>query len=123
MVRVVLSGQGFYYIVTGIWALVGIRSFQAVTGPKTDLWLVKTVGALVAAIGATFWVSAARRRPPAETAVLAVGSGVALAAIDIAYVRRGRISRVYLLDAAEELAAVALLLAAWPRGAGADMNP
>ena len=39
--------QAIYYIATGVWSLVGIRSFQAVTGPKIDTWLVKTVGVLV----------------------------------------------------------------------------
>ena len=35
-------GQGAYYALTALWALVHVRSFQAITGPKTDLWLVKT---------------------------------------------------------------------------------
>jgi hypothetical protein len=33
---------------TGLWPLVSIGTFQQVTGPKTDLWLVKTVGVLIA---------------------------------------------------------------------------
>ena len=28
--------QGAYFLVTGVWPLVSIRSFQAVTGKKTD---------------------------------------------------------------------------------------
>ena len=35
---------------TGIWPLLDIESFQDVTGSKTDLWLVRTVGVLVAVI-------------------------------------------------------------------------
>lgn len=29
--------QGTFYLATGIWPLVHIESFVAVTGPKTDL--------------------------------------------------------------------------------------
>lgn len=50
--------QGIYFLATGIWSLVHIASFQKVTGPKTDLWLVKTVGLLVIAIGAGLIVTA-----------------------------------------------------------------
>ncbi len=30
---------------------MGIRTLEVVTGPKTDLWLVKTVGVLVGVSG------------------------------------------------------------------------
>jgi hypothetical protein len=43
--------QAAYYLMTGLWPLFHRRSFEAVTGPKTDYWLVRTVGVLVAAIG------------------------------------------------------------------------
>ena len=39
--------QAGYFVVTGVWPIVHMRSFLAVTGPKTDLWLVKTIGVLV----------------------------------------------------------------------------
>jgi hypothetical protein len=45
--------QGWFYLLTGLWAILDIDSFQRVTGPKVDLWLVKTVGVLVIVIGAT----------------------------------------------------------------------
>src|SRR5437879_6174180 len=32
--------QGLYFLLTGLWQLLSISSFQAVTGPKHDLWLV-----------------------------------------------------------------------------------
>jgi hypothetical protein len=109
-------GQGIYYLVTGIWALVSIRTFEAVTGPKTDRWLVKTVGVLVSVIGGVLILAGWRRRVEPEPAVLAAGSALGLAAIDTVYAARGRISKVYLLDAVSELA----LVAAWALGALAD---
>jgi len=115
MTRLLLFGQGVYFAITGLWALLHIRSFQAVTGPKTDLWLVKTVGALVLAIGAVLSLSSRRREPPAESALLAVGSSAALAGIDVFYSLRGRISKIYLADAVVEVLLALMMLASWPR--------
>src|SRR5688572_174435 len=91
---------------TGVWPLLHIDSFQAVTGDKTDLWLVKTVGLLVVVIGAA--VFAARTRPTLfpETFILAAGSALALGAVDVTYSLRGVISKIYLLDAVVEAALV-----------------
>ena len=44
--RLLLRLQGIFYLLTGIWPVLHIESFMAVTGPKTDIWLVKTVGLL-----------------------------------------------------------------------------
>jgi hypothetical protein len=30
--------------VTGVWPILRLRSFEAVTGPKKERWLVKTMG-------------------------------------------------------------------------------
>jgi hypothetical protein len=108
-------GQGLYYFVTGVWPLVSMRTFEAVTGPKVDKWLVKTVGVLVSVIGAVLWLAGRRRHVGPEPALLAVGSAAGLAAIDTVYSVRGRISKVYLLDAVVEVA----LVAAWVSARGA----
>ncbi len=105
--------QGAYYTVTGVWPLLSRRSFEAVTGAKTDWWLVQTVGVLVAVIGTTLAGAGARGRPGAPVRWLGVGSALGLATVDVVHVARGRIGRVYLLDAAAELGlATAWLVAA-----------
>src|SRR5215208_7809800 len=91
--------QAGYYVLSGVWPLVHLRSFERVTGPKTDAWLVKTVGVLVAVIGGALGLAGWRRRVTPELALVAAGSAAGLAAIDVVYVGRRRISRVYLLDA------------------------
>jgi len=118
--QTVATVQGIYYVLTGIWSLVSIRSFEAITGPKADRWLVKTVGVLVIAIGVTLLRTARRSRPMPDVALLGAGTAAGLAAIDVAYVAKGRISRVYLLDAAAEAALVAAWVVAQrqPRPAG-----
>ena len=49
--RQVASVQAAFYVGTGVWPLMHRRSFEWVTGPKTDFWLAQTVGLTVAAIG------------------------------------------------------------------------
>ena len=110
IVRLVLTVQAVYYLITGIWPILHMASFEAVSGPKTDDWLVRMVALLVVVIGATLWVAVRRRTWSREIRVLAIGSALAFAAIDIRYALGGRISPIYLADAGVELAIVALLL-------------
>jgi hypothetical protein len=107
--RLVAIAQGVYYLFTGIWPLISIRTFEMVTGPKNDRWLVKTVGIIVAVIGAVLTMAGVRRDRAPEIPVLAVGSAAGLTAIDVVYVAKGRIPPIYLLDAAGEL----ILIAWW----------
>jgi hypothetical protein len=102
-------GQGAYFLATGVWSLVSIETFQMVTGPKRDIWLVKTVGAIVGVIGGVLILAGARKRITPEVTLLAAGSAAALTAIDVVYVAKRRISPVYLLDAVAEL----LFIGAW----------
>jgi hypothetical protein len=101
--RHVAMVQGLYFLVTGVWPLVSIQSFMAVTGPKTDYWLVYTVAVLVISIGSALLVAAFSNRMTPEVAIMAIGSAVGLAAIDVLFVARGVISWVYLLDAIAEI--------------------
>ncbi|HEY8475700.1 MAG TPA: hypothetical protein VIN09_02390 [Chloroflexota bacterium] len=115
--RAVALVQGLYYLVTGLWAVVSVQSFQKVTGPKTDIWLVKTVGVLVAVIGGVLalW---SRRPAGLPVPLLGVGSALGLATIDTTYSLRGRIRPIYLLDALLEIAIVAW----WARAAAGALG-
>lgn len=101
--------QGAYFVLAGVWPLISMRTFEAVTGPKVDRWLVKTVGLLVTVVGSALLADA--RRPSRGTTTAGIGSAVALGAVDVVYAARGRISTIYLLDAVVE----AVLLAVWLR--------
>jgi hypothetical protein len=102
LVVAVALAQGGYDALTGLWPLVGIRTFERVTGPKVDRWLIQTVGVLVLAVGASLGLAGARRRVTPELALLAASSAAGLAAIDAVYVARRRIAPIYLLDALPE---------------------
>lgn len=108
--------QGAFYVATGVWPLLHMRSFEAVTGEKTDDWLVRTVGALIAVAGVTMTVAGLRRRVTPEIALLAAGSAAALAAVDLVYTHKGVIPPVYLLDAVAEAGLIGAWTAAAARG-------
>lgn len=106
--------QTAYYVPTGVWPLipyVGIRTFEWITGPKADRWLVQTFGALVAVIGVVIGRAAKRGNITPEVELLAVGSALSLATADVVFVARRRISPVYLGDAVMNLIIVATWLA------------
>ncbi len=103
--------QGSYFVLTGAWPIVSIRTFQMVTGPKKDLWLVKTVGALVAVVGLVMIIAGLRENVSFEIFLLAVGSAGALMIIDLNYVWKRTIAPIYLLDAAIEIVVIVLWFA------------
>lgn len=103
--------QGLYFLVTGLWPVVHIRSFERITGPKHEDWLVRTVGLFVTSIGAALTWSAIRRDVDEHTRTLGALGALAPALIDTYEGGRGRISRVYLVDAAVEW----LITALWAR--------
>ena len=107
--RVVAYVQAGYYGPAGVWPILSLRSFAWITGPKVDGWLVRTVGALVSVIGVVVGLAAYRRRLTPEMELLAVGTALSLAAVDVVTVSQRRIRRIYLLDAAANLG----LVAAW----------
>lgn len=95
--------QGAVYLTTGLWPVFHYKSFAAVTGPKTDVWLVRTVGLLLGVTGYAL-LEASRREPAREIRQTGAGFALALAAVDVVYASRGTIRKVYLADAALELA-------------------
>lgn len=103
--------QGSFNVVNGLWPLVHMSSFEAVSGPKTDKWLVRTVSGFLITIGLEQLRAASRPGGGAVAKRLGIGTAATLTAIDLVYVARRRISKVYLVDAAIELA----IIRAWLR--------
>jgi hypothetical protein len=105
--------QGSYFLATGLWPLLSRRTFEMVTGPKADFWLAQTVGVLVATVGGTLVLAERRKRLTHELMFLGVTTAAGLGCVDVFFVLRGRIPKVYLADAAVE----AMLVAEWIRRA------
>jgi hypothetical protein len=115
--QVLCGVQSAYYLPTAVWPLISIRSFEAVSGQKTDNWtgreadhwLVNTVAVLLLAVGLTLALAAYRGQPTPEVVALAMTAPVVLLGIDVVYVARRVISPIYLLDAVAEV----ILLTGW----------
>jgi hypothetical protein len=109
--RKLAQGQGLFYLTSGAWPLIHMRSFEFVLGRKEEHWLVRTVSGLLIANGISLLrtesapasVDAARRT--------GLGSATSLALIDLWFAGSGRISRMYLVDALME----AGFILAWTR--------
>jgi hypothetical protein len=95
--------QGIYFVVFGIWPILSMKTFLAVTGPKTDLWLVKTVGIILAVIGTVLIVAQVNTQINMAIIILAIGSALSLAIVEFAYVAKKVISPIYIGDAILEL--------------------
>src|ERR687887_438855 len=91
--------QGLYFLITGIWPLISMKTFLLLTGPKTDLWLVKTVGLILAVIGAVLLFAQMTGSINQPVILLAIGSALGLALIEVINVTKRVISPIYLADA------------------------
>jgi hypothetical protein len=85
--KAICGRQDVYFLVTGVWPLVCIESFQLVTGRKThhrvtgheaDHWLDNTVGVLVIVIGLALLFAAWRGRFSFDSMILGAGSAIGL---------------------------------------------
>jgi hypothetical protein len=110
--RTILFFQAVYYLITGLWPLISLSTFEAVTGPKTDDWLVQTVGVLAAVIGVTLMLGTRRPQPHGETITLSLLSAFGFLTVDTVFVFSGVISRIYLVDAAVQVLLIVSLATA-----------
>src|SRR4051794_13924459 len=104
--------QGLYYLVIGLWPLVGIGSYQEATGHRAAPWLAQAVGVLLLIDGGRLCLGAWRKQGSPGVLVLAFGTALGLTAVDIHLVWRGY-SALYLLDAALQLGLVAFWVYGW----------
>jgi hypothetical protein len=101
--RVVLLIQAVYFSLFALWPIVHIRSFEYVSGPKYDKWLVKTVSLLLLSVALTLFYAIAQDSLSAPIIFLGLASAFSMLAIDVIYTLKGTISRIYLADACAEL--------------------
>lgn len=110
MIRIVTHAQGIYYLITGIWPMLHMESFVAITGPKTDLWLVRMVALLSIGIGAHI---IAQKKGPY---VLHICAALAFIAIDCYYAFSDVIWDIYLADAVAQAILVGLIFVGIKKG-------
>jgi hypothetical protein len=109
--RIVAGVHAGYLIGTGLWPIVHRQSFERVTGPKRDFWLVRTVGGLAALSGLTLGLAALRGRRSLEAQTLAGGSALVFGAADL--YAGARVSRVYFGDLVAQLLFTPVWFRSW----------
>ncbi|WP_457972753.1 hypothetical protein [Arthrobacter sp. D1-17] len=113
LLRVMASGDppglfiarvhGVFNVLNGLWPLVHMSSFETVFGPKTDKWLVRTVGGLLLVNGIAQLRTGKGKAEVQQARRIGMGTAATLTTIDLVYVGNGTLSRMYLLDAAAEV--------------------
>ena len=107
--HILLWVQATYVLITAVWPIVDIDSFMAVTGPKRDVWLVKTVGALLIPIALCLYTYLFLKTDPKPAIVLGGFTALAFVCIDFYYALNDVIPDIYLADGIIEL----VFLMAW----------
>ena len=98
--------QSMYLLITGIWPLMHLQVFMAVTGPKTDVWLVKTVSLLTIAAG----ISIMPLFKNGQNVLMAILIALAFTIVDFYYAMSGVISKIYMVDGVIQLLFIINLL-------------
>jgi hypothetical protein len=114
-VNYLLAIQGIYSLVTALWGLADIDSFMEVTGPKTDVWLVKTVSVLIIPIAFCLISAIYIKNSLMPVAVVGLTSALGLGFIDFYYAINDVISDVYLGDGFMQLFFVISWMFAFPQ--------
>ncbi len=102
------KAHGVFNVVTGVWPLVSMSTFERVTGPKIDGWLVRTVGGMLVSTGLAQLAAGDSPDGLRVARLLGQGTAATLGVVDVVYASKGRISKVYLADAIAETAWVGL---------------
>lgn len=107
--------QGVFYVATGLWPIIHLRSFERAVGVQPHPSYAKIMGGVAAGIGAALIVGSLESRPSKALRWLGIGSAIAFGLADLLFAARGRGRKVYLADAAAEGAALASWIIAKPR--------
>jgi len=90
--------NGAYLGLTGLWALIDLQSFIMVTGPKSDIWLVKSLSLMFICIGIAFLLAYYFLENSLPMIILGFSVALALLGIDLYYSMNEIIPKVYLID-------------------------
>jgi hypothetical protein len=101
--------QSIYTFLTAVWPLVHIESFMLVTGYKTDIWLVKTVGALLIPIAVSLFSHLFTEGNHWPAVFLGALTAAAFICVDFYYALNDVIRDIYMADGFVEI----LFLLCW----------
>ncbi len=107
MLDYIIGAQGLYYLVTGLWPIIHLSSFEVVTGPKASIFLLYMISFLTVVIAITLLLSFNKEKSR-EIIFLSLASPLAFMINEVLF--RGQIRGIYFLDFAIEVIFIALIL-------------
>lgn len=108
LIRILIVVHGAYLLIGGLWPLVHMPSFEAVTGPKAEHWLVRSVAGMLVVIAVVLLVQLRKHRVEASAVVVAMGASLTLGVVGIITAAQGVIDPIYICDGTLHLLFVAL---------------
>jgi hypothetical protein len=112
--KYLLAVQGTYTFITAVWPIVHIESFMWISGPKSDIWLVKTEGVTLMAISVCLLTGIFAKGDYLPIAALALFTSVGLAYVDFYYALNDTIWDTYMADGIIEIIfAICWLIVLW----------
>jgi hypothetical protein len=113
--RWVLSGQGGYYVITGLWPLLHFSSFTSVVAFRVNPFQAHVFAAVIIVVGGSL-LEAARREPPGRfPTMLGIGVASAIALVSLVWLPRLAVASLLWADLAVEVAFAIALAVLYPR--------
>lgn len=100
LTRLLIGLHAAYLLIGGAWPMVHMSSFEAVTGPKDEHWLVRSVAGILLVISITLFAQLGKGRIEYAAITTAMGASFVLAVVGFITVMAGVISPIYLADGA-----------------------
>lgn len=93
--------QGCYYLVVGLWAAIGLSTWQSPAAPVVGLryeWGVRLIAAIAAAVGLGLIIASRRRAPVFLATWVGVIATIVLAVVDIVGLSLKVLPYTFLID-------------------------
>ena len=103
LTRYLIIAHGLYLTIGGLWPLFYLQGFEAVTGPKVEDFLVRTIALILLLTAVVLFLQL--RKPKAEQSAIAMAAGVSfiLGLVGIITAAGGWIRPIYFADGAIHL--------------------
>jgi hypothetical protein len=113
--RWLLSGQGAYYVLTGVWPLVHFPSFADAVALRINPFQAQSFAAVIIVVGGSL-IEAARREPPGPfPTMLGAATAAAIALISLWWLPRLGTASILWIDVLVEVAFAVFLVLLYPR--------
>jgi hypothetical protein len=117
LTRILVLAHGAYLLVGGLWPLLHMTSFEEVTGPKEEDWLVRSVAGMLVVTGVVLLAQVRKQRVEVSAVAVAMGASLTLGAVGIITAAEGVIDPIYIGDGTVHIVFVALWCGAIVNGA------